>query len=42
MSMGIDIGRLEDLLMQMSAEGTPGQEFCEAISELARTGRFSQ
>src|ERR1035437_8981366 len=40
--MGIDIGRLEDQLMQMSAEGTPGQEFCEAISELARTGRFEQ
>jgi len=40
--MGIDIGRLEDQLMQMSAEGTPGQEFCEAISELARTGRFYQ
>lgn len=40
--MGIDIGRLEDQLMQMSAEETPGQEFCEAISELARTGRFSQ
>jgi hypothetical protein len=40
--MGIDIGRLEDQLMQMSAESAPGQEFCEAISELARTGRFSQ
>jgi hypothetical protein len=26
----------------MSAEGTPGREFCEAISELARTGRFAQ
>jgi hypothetical protein len=40
--MGIDIGRLQDQLMQMSAEGTPGQEFCEAISELARIGRFEQ
>jgi len=40
--MGIDIGRLEDQLMQMSVEGTPGHEFCEAISELARTGRFAQ
>jgi hypothetical protein len=40
--MGIDIGRLEDQLMQMSAEGAPGQEFCEAISELASTGRFYQ
>ena len=26
----------------MSAEGAPGREFCEAISELARTGRFAQ
>jgi len=40
--MGIDIGRLEDQLLQMSAEETPGREFCEAISELARTGRFAQ
>ena len=38
--MGIDIGRLEDQLMQMSAESAPGQEFCEAISELARIGHF--
>jgi hypothetical protein len=40
--MGIDIGRLEDHLLQMSAEETPGREFCEAIAELARTGRFAQ
>jgi len=40
--MGIDLGRLESLLLQMSAEGAPGREFCEAISELARTGRFAQ
>jgi hypothetical protein len=40
--MGIDIGRLEDQLLQMSGEGTPGREFCDAISELARTGRFAQ
>src|ERR1017187_535197 len=40
--MSIDIGRLEDQLLQMSAEGAPGREFCEAISELARTGRFAQ
>jgi hypothetical protein len=40
--MGIDIERLEDQLLLMSAEGTPGREFCEAISELARTGRFVQ
>jgi len=40
--MGIDIGSLESQLLQMSAEGAPGREFCEAISELARTGRFAQ
>ena len=40
--MRIDISRLEDQLLQMSAEGTPGREFCESISELARTGRFTQ
>jgi Domain of unknown function (DUF4145) len=40
--MTIEVGRLEDQLLQMSAEGAPGREFCEAISELARTGRFAQ
>jgi hypothetical protein len=40
--MGIEIGRLEDQLLEMSAEETPGREFCEAIAELARTGRFVQ
>ena len=40
--MSIDVGRLERELMQMSAEGAPGREFCEAISELAGTGRFAQ
>jgi hypothetical protein len=40
--MPIDIGRLESVLEQMSAEGAPGREFCEAIAELARTGRFAE
>jgi len=40
--MSIDVGRLEDELLEMSAEGAPGREFCEAIAELARTGRFVQ
>ena len=40
--MSIDIGRLEDQLLEMSAAGAPGREFCEAIAELARTGRFEQ
>jgi len=26
----------------MTSEGAPGKEFCEAIAELARTGRFAQ
>jgi hypothetical protein len=40
--MAIDVERLEGQLLQMSAESTPGREFCEAIAELARTGRFAQ
>jgi len=40
--MSIDVGRLESQLLHMSEEGAPGREFCEAISELARTGRFAQ
>lgn len=40
--MAIDIGRLEGQLLKMSVEGAPGREFCEAIAELARTGRFAQ
>jgi hypothetical protein len=40
--MTIDIARLENQLLQMSVEGAPGREFCESISELARTGRFAQ
>jgi hypothetical protein len=40
--MAIDVGCLEEQLLRMSAENAPGREFCEAISELARTGRFAQ
>jgi len=40
--MGINIGHLEDQLLHMSTEGAPGREFCEAISELASSGRFEQ
>ena len=40
--MAMDVGRLEGQLLQMSAESAPGREFCEAIAELARTGRFAQ
>lgn len=41
-AMNIDIERLERELVGMSVEGAPGREFCEAIAELARTGRFIQ
>jgi hypothetical protein len=40
--MAIDVASLEDQLLQTSKESASGQEFCEAISELARTGRFAQ
>jgi len=40
--MSIEVARLEDQLLKMSIEGAPGREFCESISELARTGRFAQ
>lgn len=40
--MAIDIVRLEEQLVSMSADGAPGREFCQAIAELARTGRFTQ
>jgi len=40
--MPIDVGHLEDQLLHMSSDGAPGREFCDAISELARTGRFNQ
>jgi hypothetical protein len=38
----IDVTRLEDQLLQMSADGAPGRDFSEAIAELARTGRFEE
>lgn len=40
--MAIKVSRLEDQLLEMSFEGAPGREFCDAISELAATGRFEQ
>ena len=42
MAATIDIGRLEAQLLEMIEEGAPGREFCETISELARTSRFAQ
>ena len=38
--MAIEIAQLESELLRMTAEEAPGREFCYAIAELARTGRF--
>ena len=38
--MSIDIDYLKNQLFAMSDSGVPGREFCLAIAELARTGRF--
>jgi hypothetical protein len=40
--MSIRIAQLEDQLLAMSAKDAPGRTFCDAIAELARTGRFSE
>ena len=40
--MPIDIQRLKSELVRMSADSAPGRDFCAAIAELARTGRFPQ
>jgi hypothetical protein len=40
--VSINVSRLESQLLEMSAEGAPGRDFCAAISELAGTGRFEQ
>jgi hypothetical protein len=40
--MGIDIAHLEQELLATSAADAPGRGFCEAIAELARTGRLAQ
>lgn len=40
--MAIDIQRLEDELLRMTAAEAPGREFCQAVAELARTGRIGE
>ncbi|HUX43975.1 MAG TPA: DUF4145 domain-containing protein [Terracidiphilus sp.] len=40
--MAIDIPQLEQQLLDMSSSSAPGRQFCLAIAELARTGRFTQ
>jgi hypothetical protein len=39
--MAFNVAQLEEDLLQASARDAPGREFCEAISELARTGRMN-
>jgi hypothetical protein len=40
--VAIEISSLEDHLLRMSADSAPGREFCQGISELARTGKFEK
>jgi hypothetical protein len=40
--MTVDIAQIEQQVREMSTEDAPGREFCSAIAELARRGRFSQ
>ncbi len=40
--MAIHIDELERQVREMSIRDAPGREFCYAIAELARTGRFNQ
>ncbi len=39
--MPINLAQVEEDLLEASAREAPGREFCEAISELARTGRMN-
>jgi hypothetical protein len=40
--MAINVAQLEEQLLAASAKDAPGREFCDAIAELARTGRLAQ
>jgi hypothetical protein len=40
--MAINIAQLEQQVREMSTQDAPGREFCEAVAELARRGRFAQ
>lgn len=40
--MGISIAQLERQVSEMSTRDAPGREFCNAIAELARLGRFAE
>jgi hypothetical protein len=40
--VAIQIAQFVEQLLVTTARNAPGQEFCDSIAELARTGRFSQ
>ena len=40
--MALDIAQIKKQLLETSTRDAPGREFCSAIAELARTGRFTQ
>jgi len=40
--MAFSIAQLEELVCETTSRDAPGREFCNAIAELARTGRFAQ
>lgn len=40
--MSLNLAQLEDELLRMVSTAAPGREFCEAIAELARTGRMAE
>lgn len=40
--MALNVAQLEQQVRDMSTQGAPGREFCFAIAELARRGRFQQ
>lgn len=40
--MAINVAQLEEHLLAMSWKDPPGQEFCDAIAELARRGRLAR
>ncbi|HTB97430.1 MAG TPA: DUF4145 domain-containing protein [Terracidiphilus sp.] len=40
--MPVKVAQLEAQLLRLAAADAPGREFCEAIAELARNGRFAE
>src|SRR5215472_6480275 len=40
--VAVDVAQLEQQVREMSTHDAPGREFCDAIAELARTGRFEK